>query len=193
MTKLLSDINILGYEKIKVILDRGFYSAANIRDLYKHYIKFLIAAKISLKLVQTHFDKVRDTMRNWAHYNQTYQLLKGTKVIAKEEALAEAKRNYGYFTLLSNEVKDPVNALEIYRNKDLVEKGFNNLKERLNSRRMAVSSEHSLNGKLFVQFIALIYLSYITRKMQQTKLFKNHLCIIRTFDADLISYHPRQF
>jgi len=100
--------------------------------------------------------------------------VRGTKVIAKEEVLAEAKRNYGYFALLSNEVRDAIKALEIYRNKDLVEKAFHNLKERLNLRRMAVSSEQSLDGKLFVQFIALIYLSYITRKMQQNKMFKSH-------------------
>ena len=264
--KLLSDMNTLGYERIKVVLDRGFYSAANINTLYKHHIKFLIAGKISVKLVQTHLDQVRDSMRNWSHYNQTYQLyvysmpiawdyiqkrpykgdtirakrrmylhlyfcperaledeksfnnrlatwqaelesgnrhpdhekqyakyfevkttpVRGTKVIAKEEALVEAKRNYGYFALLSNQVKDPVNALEIYRNKDLVEKGFNNLKERLNSRRMAVSSELSLGGKLFVQFIALIFLSYITRKMQQTKLFKNHTMQEVLDDFDVI-------
>jgi transposase len=75
---------------------------------------------------------------------------------------------------LSNEIKEAQEALEIYRNKDLVEKAFDNLKERLNLRRLAVSSEQSLDGKLFVQFIALIYLSYITRKMQENKLFKNH-------------------
>jgi transposase len=254
LKKLLADINTLGYEKIKVVLDRGFFSAANINELYRHHIKFLIAAKLSLKLVQTHQDTVRDTMRSWNHYSQDYQLymyslpvtwdyvqdrpykgdtiqadrrmylhlyysperaledemafnsrladlqaelesgqrhpdhekqyakyfevkstpVRGTKVVAKEEALSEAKRNYGYFALLSNEIKEAQEALEIYRNKDLVEKAFDNLKERLNLRRLAVSSEQSLDGKLFVQFIALIFLSYITRKMQENKLFKNH-------------------
>ncbi len=254
LRKLLADMNTLGYQKIKVVLDRGFFSAANINGLYRHHMKFLIAAKLSLKLVQTHLDTVRDTMRSWTHYSQDYQLyayslpvtwsytqdrpykgdiikakrrmylhlfyspdraledekafnnrmanlqteletgqrnldhekqyvkyfevkttpVRGTKVIAKEEALAEAKRNYGYFTLVSNEIKDPIKALEIYRNKDLVEKAFENLKERLNMRRMAVSSEQSLDGKLFVQFIALIYLSYITRRMQENNLFKKH-------------------
>jgi len=46
-----------------------------------------------------------------------------------------------------------------------------NLKERLNFRRMQVSSELSLNGKLFVEFVALIYLSYIKKKMQDAGLF----------------------
>ena len=100
--------------------------------------------------------------------------VRGTQVIAKEEALAEAKRNYGYFALVSNEIKEAVKALEIYRNKDLVEKAFDNLKERLNLRRLAVSSEQSLDGKLFVQFIALIFLSSITKRMQESNLFKNY-------------------
>ena len=33
LRKLLADMNTLGYEKIKVVLDRGFFSAANINDL----------------------------------------------------------------------------------------------------------------------------------------------------------------
>ena len=252
LKKLLADMNSLGYRKFKVVLDRGFFSAANINDLYKHHMKFLIGAKLSLKLVKTHLDKIREEMRNWPHYSQDYQLytyslpiiwdytqerpykkdsiqakrrmylhfyfsperaledetafnnrmaelqkelendqrhpdheklyakyfdikttpVRGTKVTAKEEAMAEAKRNYGYFALMSNEIKDAIEALEVYRNKDLVEKGFGNLKERLNLRRLAVSSEKSLDGKLFVQFIALIFLSCITRKMQERKLFK---------------------
>ena len=99
---------------------------------------------------------------------------RGTKVVAREEAIVEAKKNYGYFVLLSNEVKNPLEALEIYRNKDLVEKAFGNLKERLSFNRTAVSSDQSLDGKLFVEFIALIYLSYIKKKMQDKNLFKKY-------------------
>jgi len=106
--------------------------------------------------------------------------------LAKEDAIAEAKRNYGYFALMSNEIKDPVEALSIYRNKDLVEKAFENLKDRLNLRRLAVSSEQSLDGKLFVQFIALIYLSYITRKMQINNLFKDYTLQEVLDDLDMI-------
>ena len=73
---------------------------------------------------------------------------------------------------MSNDIKDSITALELYRNKDCVEKAFENLKERLNLRRLTVSSEQSLDGKLFVQFIALIFLSYITKKMQDARLFK---------------------
>jgi transposase len=87
---------------------------------------------------------------------------------------------------LSNESKDAVEALSIYRSKDLVEKAFDNLKERLNLRRLAVSSEQSLDGKLFVQFIALIFLSHITKKMQDNNLFKDHTMQEVLDDLDII-------
>ncbi len=100
--------------------------------------------------------------------------VRGTKVTAKQEALDEAKKNYGYFALISNELKDPAEALRIYRNKDLVEKAFGNIKERLDCRRLAISSKRSLEGKLFVEFIALIYLSYIKKQMHEQKMLKDY-------------------
>ena len=99
--------------------------------------------------------------------------VRGMKVSAKQDAINEAKKNYGYFALISNEVKDPIEALEIYRNKDLVEKAFGNLKERLSFNRLAVSSDLSLDGKLFVEFVALIFLSHIKKKMQDKNLFRS--------------------
>ena len=105
--------------------------------------------------------------------------------------MLETARNYGYFALLSNEVADPFEALSLYRSKDIVEKGFGNLKERLNFRRLQVSSELSLNGKMFVEFVALIYLSYVKKKMQEAKLFDkwtlqgilDELDVIELFEA----------
>lgn len=251
---LLADINLFGYDKIKLVMDRGFYSEANINDLYQSHLKFLIASKVSLKIVQSELDKVRDSIRTWTNYSQKYDLYscstkiewaysqdrpykgdtlkgkrrmylhiffngekaledeksfntmlctlqgelesgkrvqehekqytkyfdckstptRGTKVVVRQDVVNEAKKNYGYFVLLSNEVKGSIEALEIYRNKDLVEKAFGNLKERLNFNRTAVSSDQSLDGKLFVEFIALIYLSYLKKGMQEKYLFKKY-------------------
>lgn len=67
-------------------------------------------------------------------------------------------------------------ALSLYRSKDIVEKGFGNLNERPNYRRMQVSSELSLNGKLFVEFLALIYLSYVKKQMQNVGCWINGPC-----------------
>ncbi len=54
--------------------------------------------------------------------------------------------------------------LHIYRNKDLIEKAFGNLKERLNLRSTLVFPKENLDGKLFVPFVAL-YLAYIDAAM----------------------------
>jgi transposase len=251
---LIADMDFLGYKKIKLVMDRGFYSEDNMNALFQNHLKFLIATKLSLKFVKTELNQVRDTLRSWTNYSQKYELyactqkidwsysqsrpykgdtlkgerrmylhlyfnsdkamedekelnsrlstlqaeiesgkrspeneklytkyfdinttpVRGTKAMAKQKAMDEAKLNYGYFALISNEIKDPIEALEIYRNKDLVEKAFGNLKERLNLRRLSVSSDASLNGKLFVEFIALIYLSYLKKHMQDQDLFKKY-------------------
>ena len=97
--------------------------------------------------------------------------VRGMSLEPKQEAIDAAEKDYGYFALLSNGVKDPWDALEIYRSKDLIEKAFGNLKERLNMRRTSVSSSQNLDGKLFVQFVALIYLSYVKKAMIDHNLF----------------------
>lgn len=99
---------------------------------------------------------------------------RGTKAAVIPEAVAKAKRYHGFFALISNQKMDAIEALQLYRNKDVVEKAFNDLKDRLGMRRTLVSSQKSLEGKLFVQFIALIYVSYIKKKMQDGNLFSSY-------------------
>ena len=92
---------------------------------------------------------------------------------------------------MTNEPMHAIEALKIYRNKDVIEKAFGNLREHLNMRRMLVSNEQSLEGKLFVEFVALIYLSHIKKTMQEKELFKKYtmqemldkLDLIESFEA----------
>lgn len=249
--QLMHEFDVMGYKKVNVILDRGFYSKKNIDELYRNHQKFVIGVKLGLKYVKDILEEERENLKLWSNlqtqfgayglcrtieweYEQdrpykgdvlkekrrAYLLLyynpekaakdqmdmneyltslyndlmegtereycakdytkyfvvsntpkRGRKITPREDVMREEAKNYGYFALLSNEVKDPYEALSLYRSKDIVEKAFGNLKERLNFRRMQVSSELSLNGKLFVEFIALIYLSYVKKKMQDAKLF----------------------
>ncbi len=250
--QLMAEFDVMGYKKVRVILDRGFYSRENINELYKSHQKFIIGVKLGLKYVKKVLEEERENLQLWSNLQRQFgvyglcrtiewdyeqkrpykgDILKekrraylhlfynpekaatdqvdmnnflaglhkdllennlkeyrmkdyekyfevtetpkrGRTVKPKEDAIREASRNYGYFALLSNEVKDPFLALSLYRSKDIVEKGFGNLKDRLSFRRMKVSSELSLNGKLFVAFIALIYLSYVKKKMQDAGLFE---------------------
>jgi transposase len=125
--------------------------------------------------------ELNNGQRNPEHekqYAKYYEIketpVRGVTLIPMQEAISAAEKYYGYFALLSNGVKDPLEAMEIYRSKDLIEKAFGNLKERLNMRRTSVSSEENLEGKLFVQFVALIYLAYIKKAMSDNNLFKDY-------------------
>jgi transposase len=249
--QLMHEFDVMGYRKVNVILDRGFYSKGNIDLLFKNHQKFIIGIKLTLKYVKDTLDGEREDLKSWSNLQtqfgvygvcrtidweyererpykkdiiqekrRAYILLyyspekaardeveandymtalyndlmdgdlrdyrakdydryftvtqtpkRGRKVTPKEEVMRERARNRGYFALLSNEVKDPSEALTLYKSKEIVEKAFGNLKERLNFRRMQVSSELSLNGKLFIEFVALIYLSYVKKQMLEAGLF----------------------
>jgi transposase len=251
---LLSELRFFEKASMKVVMDRGFYSDANIQALCQQHLKFLIAVKTSLRFVQEELDQVRTSLRSWEHYQESHQCYalsrsirwdyrqdrpykgdtleekrrmylhlyfnpakaleeeerfhhllhklqvdleqgvrdpayekqyekyfvwtqtpqRGVKVKAKQEAIDQARKNYGYFTLLSNEIKDPMEALRIYRRKDGVEKAFGNLKEGLNFNRPRVSSDQSLDGKLFVVFLALIIISQIKKRMRKKQLKKSY-------------------
>ena len=100
--------------------------------------------------------------------------VRGTRVEYNDAAIKQHTNDFGYFVLLSNDVKEGDKALECYRNKDLVEKTFNNLKNRLDFNRTLVSSVENLEGKLFVEFVALIYIAYIHKVMKSKKLYRNY-------------------
>ncbi|MEW5785722.1 MAG: hypothetical protein AB1767_11735 [Bacillota bacterium] len=76
--------------------------------------------------------------------------------------------------ILTNDIKDPVEALMVYRNKDAVEKCFDDLKNQLDMKRLRIHSSASMDGRLFVQFIALIFMSALRKKMRDTGLIEKY-------------------
>lgn len=99
---------------------------------------------------------------------------RGRQVYYKEDAIKEARKYLGYFALITNETMDAFTALHLYRMKDVVEKAFGNIKERLNMRRLLVSSEKGLDGKIFTEFVALILISHLDHKMKKKGLYSNY-------------------
>ena len=94
-------------------------------------------------------------------YKQFFQVKetpkRGRKVAYNQSAIEEYKNNTtGWLVMITNDVKDPVKALEIYRRKDSVEKAFDDLKNELDCKRLRIHSSKAMDGRLFLQFIALI-------------------------------------
>src|SRR5665648_496946 len=201
---LVKELDFLDIKKLNLVMDRGFYSEANINELFKNHHKFLIGAKLSLNLVKTHLDKSRGIMVTRSHYSPKFSIyydtimthwnyselkkrsgevmkekrriylhlyyndaraaenreafnrmldeleyelvnkkrkpehekayqnyfithetpIRGISIEAKQDAIDEAEKNFGYFSLLTNGINDPLYALEVYRSKDLVEKAL---------------------------------------------------------------------
>jgi transposase len=71
---LLVDLNVLGIPKVKLVMDRGFYSEDNINGLYKEHVKFLIAAKTSLKFIKKELEPIYDGFRSFEHFSEKYEL-----------------------------------------------------------------------------------------------------------------------
>jgi transposase len=78
----------------------------------------------------------------------------------------------GWMVLLSGHIKDSEEALMIYREKDVVEKGFYRLKNDLELHRLRIHSGTAMHGKVFICFIALILLSHIHSVMVKKKMYK---------------------
>ena len=100
---------------------------------------------------------------------------RGMKVTYNTQAVMQYINRYsGFQTLLTNSIKDPVEALQIYRDKDVVEKCFDDLKNQLDMKRLRMHSSATIDGRLFVQFIALIYMSALRREMRQSGLIERY-------------------
>ena len=100
--------------------------------------------------------------------------VRGRQVYYKEDEIKAARRYLGYFALITNEKMDAFTALHLYRMKDVVEKAFGNIKDRLNMRRLLAKSEKNLDGKIFTEFVALILISHLDHKMKETNLYKSY-------------------
>jgi transposase len=276
--KLIKDIDFLEVNKLKLVLDRGFYSANNINALYHGHHKFLIAVKNNSEFISGFLEKATTEMHDFGHYNADQEVYqwgsmgewpyvqndrygntplkdnrriyihiyyngqraedektrfnkslaateavlrssgklteaqrslveqyfivtetpkRGVQVHYQNEAIQEHLSQFGYFVLLSNEVKDSATALEIYRKKDMVEKAFDNLKERLEMKRTTVYSDQTLAGKFFLQFLSLIYISYVHKHMRDNNLYRNYtmqslfdaLDVIERYDYGNQRYH----
>ena len=96
----------------------------------------------------------------------------GYTINIREEVVAQKLRNAGWLVVLSNDVVDAKQALVIYRQKDVVEKGFWRLKTQLDLGRLRVHRDDSMQNKLFIGFIALILMSYLHAVMSEKALYK---------------------
>jgi len=231
---MIQDNDLIDCKGIRFVMDRGFYSADNLRLLEERNCRFVIAMPSSLNLYRSLVDKYREKIVNHSecrlgkglpyagececteygfrmkvhlyydaekaafdaerfydeldklerelsemlqlpdrklHYDR-YFLINRSKDGAvcyrrNVEAIDKEIGRMGFFALAETDfTKSNGEILSIYRNRDMVEKSFDELKNELDMKRMRVHCEESEEGKMFTAFISLIIRSCLLNKLQ---------------------------
>jgi transposase len=95
----------------------------------------------------------------------------GYTVNLREDVVEAELETAGWLIVISNFVTDAKEAITIYREKDVVEKGFMRLKNSLDLGRLRVHSEANMQNKVFMGFVSLILLSGIHSVMADKKMY----------------------
>ena len=126
--------------------------------------------------------KLRTEYKKYLIIRKSKRTDSGVTVSIREEVIAEEVKTVGWFVLISNHIEDSQVAHDVYRMKDVVEKGFLKYKNNLGLDRLRVHGDERMQNKIFIAFIALIIASAIHGTMKKHDLFKH-----MTFDRLILT------
>jgi transposase len=127
-------------------------------------------------------EKLRAEYKKYLIIRKSQRTDSGVTVSIREEVIAEELKTVGWFVLISNHIEDPQIAHDVYRMKDVVEKGFLKYKNNLGLDRLRVHGDERMQNKIFIAFTALIIASAIQNTMKERNLFKH-----MTFDRLILT------
>jgi transposase len=152
--KILEDLTLVMAQRgiTAIVMDRGFYSEANVQVLNKLKMKMIVGVKQSLGIKKTVLDKiVREEIYTSRHqvklkdtyvyvqemnflfgkivviYNPKYEAMKRDKMLA-EEATDNDVKYVGYSLVFHNTKYKPGRVVRKYFEKDVVERSFRTMK-----------------------------------------------------------------
>jgi transposase len=243
---LLREAEGMGIGRMRLCMDRGFYSKANVDTLMDEHMKFLIGLKTSYSYVAKAIKENANELRSWRNYDEDrhvfgllvpyawkherttrsgaveksekrsylylyyepervardeerlaqllrrlsrelesgcrqeeheaayeryFKRVRGAAYTGRDEAIEAERSRFGYFALLSNDASlTAKSALSVYRDKDMIEKAFGDIKDRLDFRTPKVENAETLRGKMLCVFIALTLALEVRRRMAAAEL-----------------------
>ena len=246
----IKKISSQGIHNYTLIMDRGFFSTANIEELVSSNLSFIIPPASALKSIKeaisaihsniddpqylklyqkeplfvmpvniaigdiqlnghAYYDQKREQQERNSFYKRLYDLVERLKnidlkpwmnsaevfreiakrdakfiewkavngrfqVSIRKNAVSQAINKMGKFILLYRGDFSWEECLSLYRGKDVVEKGFDILKNDLELMPMNVRTDSSLRGYLFIAFLALILRMKLIRLMTDAQLLKRY-------------------
>lgn len=117
-------------------------------------------------------EKLKDEFEKYLFIELSEESPQEYEVTLNKNAINVELQHAGWMVLISNDIANKKDALLIYHQKDVVEKGFLRLKKSLDLGRLRVHRENSMQNKTFVGFLALILLSQIHNVMLDQNLYR---------------------
>jgi len=114
-----------------------------------------------------------ETLRGWKKIFQITEKDGKSIVGRKEKGITDRLLRMGTMILLSNRAMDAKEILYLYRRKDGVEKFFDALKHELERKRLRIHTQETFEGRLFLDFIALILYAWISKVMRREGISKD--------------------
>jgi transposase len=153
-------------EKAEVDQRHLFYS-----KLLSHESKIRSNKFDDEKAFETYINQeISDSYKKYFYYDKSQKT-----VIRNEEKINEYLSKLGFFILISmKENLSKEDVLSFYRDKDKIEKIFDNAKNELNTNRLHSHSKTTTEGRIFVKFIATILYQQITKIMKENDMFKKY-------------------
>jgi transposase len=128
--------------------------------------------------------------RKYLNIRKSSDAESGYTINIGNDAVDAALGTSGWLVIISNDVRDAKRALQIYRAKDVVEKGFLRLKCDIDMGRLRVHNWERMQSKVFIGFIALVLLSGIHAVMSDRKLYDKMTMkqLLRTLAKQRVQY-----
>lgn len=86
-----------------------------------------------------------------------------------EKEITEVKSHLGFFSIISNTESDASEAIEIYRNRDQIEKMFMMIKSGFDMEKFGVQSDDTLQSKIYIAFLGSIIRSEINQGLRELR------------------------
>ncbi|MBT9156001.1 MAG: hypothetical protein DDT37_00976 [Firmicutes bacterium] len=145
-----------------------FYNSHKAADDFEQLIKHLLICKNELDTDSLNKAHERDYEQYFIVKNTP---VRGRQVEYNDKAIQAFRNRYaGFFAILTSRKMDAIEALAIYRNKDGIEKLFDDMKNHLDMKRLRVHNSGKMTARIFLQFIAAILLSQIHKTLREKSL-----------------------
>lgn len=180
----LQNTLVIGEQSLRAVTKKRAWSKDHQLDVHVYYdavkgfkIREDLYAYVAVLKEQAEADPKNALMdeesKKYLNIRKSEHTQTGYTINIREEMVAQKLETAGWLVILSNDVVDSKHAMRIYRQKDVVEKGFWRLKTQLDLGRLRVHRDDSMQNKIFIGFVALILMSYIHTVMFDQGLYKN--------------------